>query len=186
MTGAADNGAPLGHRTASNEPGYNRVVAIAQDSHRGLLWFGSEGGGASSFHLSRRKWRTYSQDNGWLPNNIVNAIAVGPGEPSVWLGTDARVVALDLSRAQARHFPPRKYQVGELADGLTVVRGAVWCAPFNEGVAQYELKKGRWRWVKELAGYSYFAIESDEEWGRIWLGPRVGVLEFDMGTGQLT
>jgi ligand-binding sensor domain-containing protein len=171
---------------ASNEPCYNRVVAIAQDPHRGLLWFGSEGGGASSFHPSRREWRTYSKDNGWLPNNIVNAIAVGPSEPSVWLGTDAGVVALDPTRPRVRHFPPRRYQVGELAYGLAVARNAVWCAPFNEGVARYDLRQKRWRWVEALPGYSYFAIESDEEWGRLWLGTQVGVLEFDLDTGQLT
>ena len=171
---------------AANETGHNRVVAIANQPARGFLWFGSEGGGASRFHPRRRKWHTYSQANGELPNNIVNTITITSQEPSVWLGTDAGVVALDLSTEQTCHFSSEEHEVGELAYGLAVAEGFVWCAPFNDAVARYNLETGGWRWVEELPGYSYFALESDEDLGCLWLGTQVGVLEFDLATAKLT
>ncbi len=148
----------------------SQVYAICQD-RRGVIWFGTRGGGLSSY--DGVSFTGYTEENG-LTNNYVRAIVEG-GSGDLWIGTDGGLCRYD----------GRSFHTADLFGGGGVGAiardsgGAIWFGSDQGGLARYQ--DGRFTEMpaaKGMAGLAVRTLFADRH-NRIWIGTDRGVTVHD-------
>lgn len=146
----------------------SQVYTMCQD-RRGVIWFGTRGGGVSCY--DGVSFTTLTEEEG-LPSNYVRTVLVDRAG-AVWIGTDQGLV-----RYNGRSFTPFT-QAGSI--GRRVVNalaldssGALWAGSEHGGLWRYD-GRGFTSIPQDGSGIIRVRCLSTDMRGRIWIGTDRGV-----------
>lgn len=152
----------------------SQVYAMCQD-RRGVIWFGTRGGGVSCY--DGVSFTAFTEEEG-LPSNYVRAVLVDRAG-SVWIGTDQGLVRYD-----GRSFTSFT-QTGSI--GRRVVNalaldssGTLWAGSEQGGLWRYDGRGFSSMPLNESAATRVRCLSADTR-GRIWIGLDQGVGLYDAG-----
>ncbi|MCU0287080.1 MAG: response regulator [Acidobacteria bacterium] len=145
----------------------NNVFAICEDK-KGLIWFGTYGGGLSCFNVTKGTFKNYSEKDG-LPFNYIWSLN-SDSEGALWIGTDTAGLGC---------FKDDKFTVYNTKNGLSNNRVTViledsqknlWVG--TDGGGLNKLKNGKitvYNKNNGLSGNAISALHVDKE-GILWIG----------------
>lgn len=173
---------------APNEIAHNRVVTMFADRGKKRMWFGTEGGGASSYDLTTGQWRGFTSAMKMLPDDTVNEIAVTIGQDGkrevVWFGTlDGIVSIAGLGRPYRQGLlRSRRVLSHALIESfaLDYKRKVLWSGTNNRGLYWYNLVAGKWRHIDDLPNYIFHSLAWDEQEEVVWCGTETGMVGYDL------
>ena len=150
------------------------VMAIA--SHRGVLWFGSFGGGLNSLSEdgTLRRFASSESDPASLPSDDVLSLAFD-GKGRLWIGTLAGLAMYD-GRTVRRIDVPTPEAAQPIIYSLTPDAGKLWVGT-ADGVFQY-MPNDSWKtpaWSPMFARPNALIAQADSADGQYWLGSQGGL-----------
>ena len=150
------------------------VMAIA--SRRGVLWFGSFGGGLNSLAEdgTLRRFASSESDPASLPSDDVLSLAFD-GKGRLWIGTLAGLAMYD-GRTVRRIDVPTPEAAQPIIYSLTPDAGKLWVGT-ADGVFQY-MPNDSWKtpaWSPMFARPNALIAQADSADGQYWLGSQGGL-----------
>lgn len=167
----------------------NTVTTIMQDK-KGFLWLGTKDG-LNKFDGNTFKIYRSQEAPNTLGNNFIKSILEGKNN-EMYIGTDEGLYIMDLIHETFERLEKRMNVEDKIITSVTSLlldnEGNVWITTMTEGVYVYNPEKGELKRVKlrdyDLRKTSIWTVYQDKS-GIIWVGTRIGLLQYNPGNQML-
>lgn len=151
----------------------SQVYAMCQDA-RGVIWFGTRGGGACAF--DGVSFTAFGEENGLVSNYIRSMLRDRDG--AIWFGTDAGLTRYD-GRACSTIVDPRGPGRSIVSAIVLDAHGVLWVGTLGGGL--FRCDRTGWRGFTRADGLPGTAVQSlyADIRGRLWVGLNTGLACFD-------
>lgn len=168
--------------------GYNVISFIAEDRD-GILWIGTEGGGASELDLYKKTFVNFKnnyKNNNSLCNNDVTAI-MQDTEGIYWIATRGGLNKLDLEKNKIERIfhdqnTTNTIPSNQLLDIIQDSKGNIWMGSSDRGLSRFNKITGKYTTFTQYDKHEYPMNNSsvnvvfEDSKGYIWAGTYGGGL----------
>jgi diguanylate cyclase (GGDEF)-like protein len=165
-------GRPLHWQKIDHTSGLRGAAYTAFEDRQHSLWIGMKGRGLEQWR-GYREWENYTTESG-LDSDEVHGILPEPGG-SVWVGTDGGVL-----RGERKSIGIQWKKVAAAKKPITVMRkgpdGAVWLGAGSDGIARFDERTGKVKWVSGTQGPNRGVFElCFDRRQQLWVGTNGGL-----------
>jgi len=168
-----------------NSLSYNTVYSVYSGTNN-LLWIGTFGGGVNKLNLNKQKFKTIKNNpnnSNSINHNSIREIYKDQ-DNILWIGTYGGLNKYDLAKNNFTHYSDNNglgnvYAITQDMSDENIL----WIG--NEGVGLYEFKKDTEEFIKiTLPINEVFSILDNED-GYLYLGTRVGIIQYHKKTEKI-